>query len=52
MGAGIARNEAEKMLNGILDRYRAVEPGDGPVVRQRGGLLNYGLQHCPVNVVT
>ena len=51
MGAGIARNEAEKMLNGILDRYSAVEAGDGPMVRQTGGLLNYGLHKCPVKFV-
>ena len=51
MGAGIARNEAEKMLNGILDRYSAVEAGNGPMVRQRGGLLNYGHDKCPVKFV-
>lgn len=51
MGAGIARNEAEKMVNGILDRYANVLPGDGPMVRQRGGLLNYGLDKCPVTFV-
>jgi cytochrome P450 len=52
MGAGIARNEAEKMLNGILDRYVAIEPGKTPMVRQRGGLLNYGHEHCPVRFVS
>jgi cytochrome P450 len=48
MGAGVARMEGDKLLNGILDTYRALEPGSGPMVRQRGGLLNYGLERCPV----
>lgn len=51
MGAGIARNEADTMLNGLLDRYVAIEPGKGPMVRQRGGLLNYGLEKCPIRLV-
>lgn len=48
MGAGIARNEASKMINGILDRYVSVEAGSGPIRYQRGGLLNYGPESCPV----
>lgn len=50
MGAGIARNECDKMLNGILNRFKAVEPS-GKRRRQTGGLLNYGLETCPVNFV-
>lgn len=51
MGSGIARNEAEKMVNGILDRYVEVRPGAGPMLRQTGGLLNYGHEKCPVEFV-
>lgn len=51
MGSGIARNEADKMINGILDRYREVRTGSSPIVRQTGGLLNYGLEKCPVEFV-
>lgn len=51
MGSGIARNEADKMINGILDRYREVRAGSSPIVRQTGGLLNYGLEKCPVEFV-
>lgn len=47
MGSGIARNEAAQMINGILDRYRGVE-SNGERVRQSGGLLNYGLETCPI----
>lgn len=50
MGAGIARNEAAQMINGILDRYQAIESA-GDRKRQRGGLLNYGLETCPVRFV-
>ena len=50
MGAGIARNEAAQMINGILDRYARVEPA-GERKRQRGGLLNYGLECCPIRLV-
>lgn len=50
MGAGIARNEAAQMINSILDRYSAIEAA-GERKRQRGGLLNYGLETCPVRFV-
>ncbi|MEM9725234.1 MAG: cytochrome P450 [Pseudomonadota bacterium] len=50
MGAGIARNEAAELINGLLDRFKAIEPA-GPRVRQRGGLLNYGLETCPVRLI-
>lgn len=50
MGAGIARYEAAQMVNSLLDRYRAIEPA-GPRRRQRGGLLNYGLESCPVRLI-
>ncbi len=52
MGAGIARLEAITMINGILDKFSAVEPGSAPMVRQTGGLLNYGLERCPVRFVS
>ncbi|MEM9422105.1 MAG: cytochrome P450, partial [Pseudomonadota bacterium] len=47
----VARNEAAAMINGILDRYKRVEPGDGPVTYQSKGFINYGPQRCPVNFV-
>jgi cytochrome P450 len=47
----VARNEAAGMINGILDRYKAVEPGNGPVVYQDKGFINYGPEKCPVNFV-
>lgn len=50
MGAGIARNEAAQMINSLLNRYSRIEPA-GDRVRQRGGLLNYGLETCPINLV-
>jgi cytochrome P450 len=48
MGARIARMEADKLLNGLLDHFSAVEPGARPPRRQCGGLLNYGLDRLPV----
>lgn len=48
MGAGVARMEATMLLNGILDKCSAIRPGDAPMTRQRGGLLNYGLETCPI----
>ena len=50
MGAGIARNEAAQMINSILDRYSKIEPA-GERKRQRGGLLNFGLETCPIRLV-
>lgn len=50
MGTGVARNEASIMVNGLLDRYSRIED-NGPRVRQTGGLLNYGLETCPVRFV-
>lgn len=50
MGAGIARNEAAELINAILDRYSAIETA-GERRRQRGGLLNFGLETCPVRFV-
>jgi cytochrome P450 len=52
LGAGLARMEAEALLNAMLDRFVAVEPGQGPRVRQTASLLNYGLDHCPVRLVS
>lgn len=51
MGARTARMEADKLLNGLLDRYQRIEPGASPLRRQEGGLLNYGLDACPVRLV-
>ena len=51
MGSGVARNEASILINGLLDRYKAIEAA-GERVRQRGGLLNYGLETCPVHLVS
>ncbi len=48
MGARIARMEADKLLNGLLDHFSAIEPGASPPRRQSGGLLNYGLDSLPV----
>ena len=47
----VARNEAAGMINGILDRYKAVEPGDGPVTYQDRNFINFGPSSCPVNFV-
>ena len=47
----VARNEAASMINGILDRYSRVEPGNGPVIYQDKGFVNYGPAKCPVNFV-
>lgn len=52
MGAGIARLEADKMLNGLLNRYARVEAASTPMKRQTGGLLNYGLARCPITLVS
>lgn len=52
MGSGIARNEAEKLLNGIFDRYQRIDAGSAPGKRQTGGLLNYGLESLPIQFVT
>lgn len=49
MGSSIARMEADKLLNGVLDHYSAIKPGATAPVRQNGGLLNYGLETCPVD---
>lgn len=48
MGSRIARMEADKLLNGLLDHFSGVEPGEGEPRRQTGGLLNYGLDSLPV----
>lgn len=48
LGSGVARMEAEKMLEVILDHCTAVLPGSKPKQRQTGGLLTYGLQTLPV----
>mgnify|MGYP003626019424 CR=1 FL=1 len=48
MGSRIARMEADKLLNGLLDNFSSVEPGSSQPRRQTGGLLNYGLDSLPV----
>lgn len=52
MGAGIARLEADKMINGLLDRCARIDLGSTSMRRQTGGLLNYGLDRCPVVLVS
>jgi cytochrome P450 len=51
IAALVARNEAAAMMNGILDRYKAVEPGDGEVIFQDRNFINYGPATVPVNFV-
>ncbi len=51
MGARSARMETDKLINGLLDRFSRIEPGAGPLRRQEGGLLNYGLESCPVILI-
>lgn len=48
LGSGLARMEATKMLEVVLDRCSAVLPASQPKRRQTGGLLAYGLQTLPV----
>ena len=48
MGSRIARMEADKLLNGLLDNFCSIEPGAAEPRRQTGGLLNYGLDSLPV----
>lgn len=52
MGSRVARMEADKLLNGLLDHFKAIEPGNSPPQRQTGGLLNYGLESLPVRLVS
>lgn len=51
LGSRIARLEAQKLIEGLLASFRAIEPGSEAPSRQRGGLLNYGLERCPVKLV-
>ena len=51
IAALVARNEAAAMMNGILDLYKAVEPGDGEVVFQDRNFINFGPSTVPVNFV-
>lgn len=48
MGNVVARMEAEKLLNGILDNVTGIEMGEGGIKRQSGGLLNYGAENLPI----
>lgn len=48
LGSAVARMEAEKMLDVLLDHCSGIEAGSQPARRQRGGLLTYGLQSLPV----
>lgn len=52
MGARVARMEADKLLNGLLDHFSGIEPGEQAPRRQTGGLLNYGLDTLPVSLVS
>lgn len=47
MGSVVARMEADKLINGILDRVQCIE-STGPIVRQSGGLLNFGIEKMPL----
>ena len=51
IAALVARNEAAAMMNAIMDRYKAVEPGDGEITFQDCGFINYGPSSVPVNFV-
>lgn len=51
LGSRIARLEATKLIEGLLANFRRIDPAAAPPVRQRGGLLNYGLESCPVTLV-
>ncbi|MDP5053677.1 MAG: cytochrome P450 [Congregibacter sp.] len=48
MGARVARMEADKLINGLLDHFEAIQQGGSAPIRQDGGLLNYGLDSLPV----
>ena len=48
LGSAVARMEAEKMLDVILDNCSGIEAGSQAKKRQTGGLLTYGLQSLPV----
>lgn len=50
MGSRIARMEADQLLNGLLDHFSSIEPGAAKPRRQKGGLLNYGLDSLPVTL--
>ena len=51
LGSGVARLEADRMVNGLLDKCSRIEAGRAPMKRQTGGLLNYGLESCPIVLV-
>ncbi len=51
LGSRIARLEAQKLIEGLLASFQRIEPGTAAPRRQAGGLLNYGLESCPVNLV-
>ncbi len=51
MGGAVARMEADKLLNGILDHVERIEPGNTPPKRQSGGLLNYGYESLPLKFI-
>ena len=48
LGSGVARMEATKMLEVLLDRCSEILPGSTEKRRQTGGLLTYGLQTLPL----
>jgi cytochrome P450 len=51
LGSGVARLEADRMINALLDKCSRIEPGRASMRRQSGGLLNYGLESCPIVLV-
>ena len=50
MGGVVARMEADKFLNGILDHVDEIQLA-GDIKRQDGGLLNYGIESLPVRFI-
>lgn len=50
MGARVARMEAHKFLNGLLNNFSQISDCGVPPVRQSGGLLNYGLDSLTVEL--
>lgn len=50
MGARVARMEADKFVNGLLNSFSRISDCGVPPVRQSGGLLNYGLDSLTVEL--
>lgn len=48
LGSALARLEAAAMIEVVLQRYRAVRPGQLPAVPQRASLLTHGFESLPL----